>query len=309
MPVLDQIDTIARDQHGLITFTDLAALGISRARRRHLVDSAVVERVGRRTFRLVGSPRTDRQRVMLACLDLDAVASHRTSAALRTMGPFDLAGRPDVMVRHGRQSSRSELARVWTTTNLGRDDVVSIDRIPCLNVARTLMVLAGQVPPLSLEVVRDMVDVAVRDGQASDPWLWWRLEQLRCRGRNGVTVFAQILSDRAGGGATESWLEREFLRLVDGAGLPRPQTQAHVRRNGAFVGRVDFLYVEAFVVVEVSGQRGHSTDAERASDADRRNELQLAGYRVLEFTYSDVVHRPAQVTRKVADALQLGRAA
>jgi very-short-patch-repair endonuclease len=240
---------------------------------------------------------------MLACLDLQAVASHRTSAALNRSGPFDLSGRPDVMVRHARQSVRSPLARVWTTTNLGPDDIIRVDGIPCLNLARTLMVLAAQVPPLRLETLRDMVDVAVRDGLATDAWLWWRLERLRCRGRGGVTVFSDILTERAGGAATESWLEREFLRVIEVAGLPRPVTQAKVRRNGAFVARVDFLYPAAGLVIEVTGQRGHSTPAERTRDADRRNELQLQGFTVLEFTYSTVVQSPAIVVRRVREAL------
>lgn len=301
----DSIARAARDQHGLVTFDNLNVLQVTRAQRRHLLDRAVLERAGVRTLRLAGSPRTDRQRVMLACLDLDAVASHRTSAALNDSGPFDLSGRPDVMVRHGRQSVRSPLATVWSTTNLGPDDIVRVDRIPCLNLARTFLVLAGQVPPLRLETLRDMVDVAVRDGSATDAWLWWRLERLRCRGRGGVRIFADILTDRAGGAATESWLEREFLRVIEGAGLPRPVTQAYVRRNGAFVARVDFMYPEARVVIEVTGQRGHSTSAERTRDADRRNELQLRGFTVLEFTYSTVVRTPATVVRRVTEALAL----
>lgn len=302
---LDRIDRIARQQHGLITLEGLRSLDVTRAQRRSLLGNGVLEPEGARTYRLAGAPRTDRQRVMLACLDLRAAASHGTSAALHRSGPFDLGGRPDVMVRHGRQTARSDLARVWTTTNLGPDDLVRIDGIPCLSLARTLMVLAGQVPPLKAEMLRDMVDVAIRDGAANDGWLWWRLEKLRCPGRNGVRVFSQILTERAGGSLTESWLEREFLRVVDGAGLPRPVTQARIRRNGAFVARVDFLYQQARVVVEVTGQVGHSTAAERARDAVRRNELQLEGYRVLEFTYSHVVGEPTVVTQRLAEALGL----
>lgn len=306
---LDRIDRIARKQHGLVTLADLGSLDVSRAQRRSLEQSALLERLGARTYRLAGSPRTDRQRVMAACLDLGAVASHGTSAALLGSGPFDLAGKPDVIVRHGRQSARSDLARVWTTTNLGPDDIVRVDGIPCLSLARTLMVLAGQVPPLEVEMLRDMIDVAVRDGAATDGWLWWRLEKLRCPGRAGVRVFAEILTERAGGSMTESWLEREFLRLINDAGLPQPVTQARIRRNGAFVARVDFLFADAKVVVEVSGQRGHSTAAERSKDAARRNEVQLQGYVVLEFTYSQVVSDPAEVVKKLNDALRIAPAA
>jgi hypothetical protein len=300
---LDRIDRIARTQHGLVTLADLASLEVTRAQRRTLVSGSLLERSGDQTFRLAGSPATDKQRVMLACLDLDASASHQTSAAMHQSGPFDLGGRPDVIVRHGRQSTRSAIARVWTTTTLGPDDIVRIDGIPCLNLARTLMVLAAQVPPIKIETLRDMVDVAVRDGMATDGWLWWRLESLRRSGRSGVRIFSQILDDRASGGATESWLEREFLRVVGEVGLPLPVTQAYIRRKGAFVARVDFLFEEAKVVVEVSGQRGHSTAAERSRDAARRNELQLQGYRVLEFTYSHVVNEPTMVVRKLREAL------
>jgi very-short-patch-repair endonuclease len=49
-------------------------------------------------------------------------------------------------------------------------------------------------------------------------------------------------------------------------------------------------------VVEVSGRRGHASDAERARDAQRRNELQDIGRHVFEYTYHDVTKRPGYVT-------------
>jgi very-short-patch-repair endonuclease len=57
------------------------------------------------------------------------------------------------------------------------------------------------------------------------------------------------------------------------------------------------------VVVEVSGGRGHSSAADRAKDARRRNELQQLGRVVLEFTYEDVVERPAYVVRTLRTTL------
>jgi very-short-patch-repair endonuclease len=47
--------------------------------------------------------------------------------------------------------------------------------------------------------------------------------------------------------------------------------------------------------VEVSGRRGHSSDAERAKDAQRRNELQHLGFVVLEFTNRQVRDEPGYV--------------
>ena len=45
--------------------------------------------------------------------------------------------------------------------------------------------------------------------------------------------------------------------------------------------------------------------AERDADAVRLNQLQLLGYRVLQFTYDDVVVRPESVVSTVAEALTL----
>jgi hypothetical protein len=62
-------------------------------------------------------------------------------------------------------------------------------------------------------------------------------------------------------------LERRFLELVRTAGVARPRTQVVHRKDGRHVARVDFLFDEEGVVVEVSGRKGHSTPSERARDA------------------------------------------
>ncbi len=71
------------------------------------------------------------------------------------------------------------------------------------------------------------------------------------------------------------------------------------------MARVDFLYPEHTLVIEVSGHLTHSTKEERQADLHRDNELELAGYRKLEFTYDDVVRRPEYVVAVVAGALTM----
>jgi len=112
----------------------------------------------------------------------------------------------------------------------------------------------------------------------------------------------RLLPDTGG----HSWLERRFLALVRQAGLPRPHTQVVHRQGDRTVARVDFLWEAEDVVVEVSGRRGHASDAERAKDAQRRNELQDLGRLVYEFTHGDVVERPAYVAETVRAALDRG---
>ncbi|MFN8019009.1 MAG: DUF559 domain-containing protein [Acidimicrobiales bacterium] len=217
---------------------------------------------------------------------------------------------PEVLLLGRSASYRGGAAQIHTTTFLPVDDLVIVDGIPVTSVARTLFSLAALVPKrqVSLDVVRGAVDDAVRTKQASDKWLWWRLEKLRRPGRDGVLAFEAILVHRSGGRATESWLEREFLRLLADHGLPLPVCQARVAAQGAFVARVDFIYPEIGLVIEVLGATHHAAEEQLARDAARRNELQLQGLTVIEFLYDDVVRHPGRVAAMV-DRARVARGA
>ncbi len=67
----------------------------------------------------------------------------------------------EVLVRDGRQSARSTLARVHTTTWLPPEDLVVVDAIPTLGVARALFSLAALVPEIPEAQVRAAVDQAL----------------------------------------------------------------------------------------------------------------------------------------------------
>jgi len=124
---------------------------------------------------------------------------------------------------------------------------------------------------------------------ASPKVLELRLTTLRGSGRWGCRLLDSLVDDSGG----HTMLERRFLELVREANLPRPRTQVIHRKDGRHIARVDFLFEEFNVVVEVSGQLGHSTPSERARDAQRRNELQDLGRKVFEYTWEDVTQQPA----------------
>jgi len=147
------------------------------------------------------------------------------------------------------------------------------------------------------------VDSAIRDGGTSELFLRQRLSAGRGPGRHGVRLLDEVL-EGAGG---HSFLERRFLELVASAGLPRPATQVIFRRDGQHVARVDFAWPPGSLIVEVNGHRTHSTREQLQHDGQRRTELILLGYRVVTFTYDDIVDRPdwviAQVRRLLAVAV------
>lgn len=193
--------------------------------------------------------------------------------------------------------------RVHTSTNLPANDVLLDGPIPVTSVARTLLDLAARVPEdLSTTELREVVDAAVDRGLASDPWLWWLLAERRCRGRNGVVCFEEALAARSGLGPTESWLEREVLRILGAAGMRLPVTQRVVRRHGRFAARVDFLYEPEAIVLEALGYGFHRTPAEMEADTRRANDLQLLGFEVYQYTTRQVTGSPRSVVSTVASA-------
>lgn len=299
----------ARSQLGLITRRQLHDAGISHQTVARRVAAGLLIPVGARTYRAAAVGATPEGTVLAACLDLGGVASHRTAAWLHGLLP-----RPgpitDITVPKGRSvGPRTNLPnlRVHTTTNLSSEDLTRVAMVPVTSVARSLLGLAAlDVAEVSDELLTATVERAVRTRLASDRWLWWLLEQRRCRGRNGVSRFEEVLARRAQLGPTESWLEREVLRVLTSGGLPLPVIQRRIRRRGAFVARVDFVYESALVVLEALGHAWHSSREQLTIDAMRASELQLLGFAVHQFTYDQIVGAPASVLATVEAALRVG---
>ena len=155
------------------------------------------------------------------------MATAGTAAWLHGLSGFGPGTPPAVVALETRRNYRVSASEVHSTTRLHRDDRLLVHGVPTLSVARALFSLAALVPGIPLAVVANAVDEAVRDRKATDAWLRAALERIRCRGRNGVRVFEQILDDRSEA-PTESWLGAQVLEVIDRADLPRPTVQARV---------------------------------------------------------------------------------
>lgn len=95
--------------------------------------------------------------------------------------------------------------------------------------------------------------------------------------------------------------ERETHRLLDEAGLTGWETNAPVL--GYYV---DVLFAQAMLVLEIDGWEIHRTREAFENDRRRRNELELAGYRVLNFTWRHLVDDPQWVIDCVLRGLAYG---
>lgn len=281
---------------GLVTIRHLDELGVSRQQRRTLVERGVLAPAGAGVLRHTASPRTWEQRVLAAVLAAgdDAAASHLAAAAL---WPFDGVerGSVEVSVPRGR-SARGVEGVVHHSRDLVPADIDRRWRIPRTTAARTLLDVAPVLRPHELERA---LDGAERDGLVWRPHLRWRLEELRRQGRPGIARVEDLLARTDGRLLGDSWLETRALRLIAGAGLPTPRCQVKLRPRGGGIARVDLIWESERLVVELDGHGTHATRRQRQAGAERASRLALAGWRVVVFTYEDVVERPHYVIESI----------
>ena len=96
------------------------------------------------------------------------------------------------------------------------------------------------------------------------------------------------------------------MRVLTTAGLPQPQCQYSVRRADGRVAFLDFAYPDAHLGIELDGHAWHSTARQRQRDHERQNQVVVADWTILRFTYEDVTRRPEYVARLVRHALLFG---
>lgn len=279
------------DHHGVIDRAEFDRLGTMRRQLQRWIRDGRLERAAPRVWKIVGSDDSWRQRLSIGTLSLGTGAAASHSAAAQLHG-FDRTP-PDVvefLVPHGQRGNRVDL-EVHTSKLIRPHDYVTVDRIRTTSATRTILDLANvRADP---DRLRAAIDSSVRLQLSSPTTLAERLYDIRRRGRGGVRLIDELLLDSGG----HTMLERHFLRLMREAGLPRPNTQVVFEEGNRTVARVDFLYRERGIVVEVSGRVGHSTPTERARDAQRRNELHDLGLTVYEYTWEDVTRRSGWVIR------------
>lgn len=180
--------------------------------------------------------------------------------------------RPKGLVVHRADLARHEVRR--------RADLLVTDP------ARTLIDLAGTHP--------ELLEYALNEAYARRLVRPGALEPTD--GRRGAKALRAALED--GPGFTRSEAERTLLRLLERAGLPRPQTNVSIHPY-----EVDALWPEQRLVVEVDGYAAHSS--RRAFERDRRKNaaLQAQGYRVLRVSYRQLTREPERTVATLTTLL------
>lgn len=299
-----QVAEIAAAQHGVITTKQALELGLSTSAIFRLVSSGTWLTVFPGTHRLCEVPPTWEQSMAAACLwgGPGSVASHRAAVRLHGLGLDDAP--PEIYIPTKKRAPGG--LKVHNTDLLPAKDITRISDIPVTTVSRTLIDLGGVVPR---PVVERVLETSLRGGLTSLTYLSDRIEEIGRPGRRGLATIRALMRVRDPRLApTESELETMLWQLICNHSLPLPQRQFQIYDAEGFVGRVDFAFPRERLVVEAIGLSWHSGDRV-LRDVERRNRLILAGWRVLEFPWRDVVRRGAVVAARIRAALSASTAA
>jgi hypothetical protein len=292
---VEDFEALLRRQGGLARRRDVLRTGLSRRQLARLVRQGRLRLLTPQLVTDVDHPAPDEPLRALA-VGRQATVSHTSAAILWGM---ELAASPSgltVTVQRNRSRVAAAGARVHRQ-DLPVDDRVHRDGLWLTTPLRTVIDLC-RVLPLPEAVV--VADSALRRGLVTVDDLVRALRELPAAvGRGRVAAVVRLMDPRSG-----SVLESLCRVLLHLAGLPGPKTQLGVRgAGGGWIGRVDFGWPEERLVVETDGFAFHADRASYRVDRRRSNALVLAGWRVLRFSWEDVVHAPDTVVAEVRAAL------
>ena len=287
------VAALAARQHGPVAHRQLRALGMTQEQLAYRL------RIGRliRHFPevyLVGHPVLPREGrwmgAVLACGE-HAALSHWDAAAhwglMSSRGSQIHVTRPSAVGR-APDRRRIKLHRVGT---LRPWECTFNEGIPTTTVARTLLDLSPDLRPRAME---DAIAHANRLG------LFDLLAVRRCLDehprQHGAPALQRLLDALAGTDAADlrSMLEVLLLQLCDDHQLSKPVTNAQVE---GFT--VDFYWPHKRLIIEADSYTYHSMPSAFERDRERDQQLTLAGYTVVRFTYKQVTRQPKAVADRV----------
>jgi very-short-patch-repair endonuclease len=227
------------------------------------------------------------------------VISHRSAGAL--LGLLDKGPRVIDVIAPPERGRKIEGIRFHRVRPPRRNEVGTVDGVPCTSPARTLVDLAGTVGDLALRscferaAQRKALDIPAIDA-SMDP------------GRRGVKSLRALVGEwrRAAAvakkGRLRSPLEAKVLPLVLRRDLPAPHLNAPVEiANGRI--EVDFLWPDHRFVVEADSRDFHGTELAFERDRWRDRELLRVGYGTLRVTHQQADRETTAVAEAIAARL------
>ena len=260
--------------------------GLSNQQIQRRVADGTLTRVLPRVYRHASAAESWLQRVWAAWLwagDGTAV-SHQAAGAL-----WELDGCPPgavTLITDRAVKTTIESIQVHRVTGIPSHHLTRRSGLFLTTPTRTIIDLAAVLPEEDLEAA---LDCALRRRSTSLVRLDGELRGSSGRGQRGRSALTRLLRERSGDySPTHSVLETRLRQLLKRNGLPLPAQQHTIRRQRGGFARVDFIYPEHRLVIEVDGFAWHGSRQTWHHDLQRQNDLVAAGSKVLRYTWRDI---------------------
>lgn len=284
-------------QDGLVTARQAVAAGLSRNDIRALRTVQFWRRAARGVYAIGTVEPTARQSVYAAALSVgpDAVVCGRSAALLWGMEGAS-GNRPEIAVSADRpHAARSDI--LVRQLVLPPYDLTTIGALAVTTPFRTVAELLCRLP--RVEAVSILDSALHRRLIAPNELSAVEAAVIGQRGAVGALLRLAECDGRAA-----SPLETRIRLVCNDGQCPPDELQHAVKsRTGELIGVGDLYWREARLIGECDGAESHESVPALLWDRRRANEILLAGYRIVRFTWVDT-QRPAYVLRIVRQALE-----
>ena len=140
--------------------------------------------------------------------------------------------------------------------------------------------------------------LSTREVVTRDDLSGWALTETSCHGTPQLVRLLQVTRHGA-----VSRAEDLLHRVLRGGRIVGWQAGVRIDDAEGRIGVFDVVFARQRLVVEVDGHRAHSTPTAFEEDRHKQNRLVNAGYRVLRFTWRDLIDHPDRVLAQIRCAL------
>ena len=284
--------SLIRRQHGVVTRTQCLDLGLSRHQIAHQLDIGSIEPMLAGVYRHAAS---------LPSLD------QRATAAALAGGPAALVSHRMALAVWGMRNYRCDLMEITTRSHVARPELVAhrsrvaletavVRGIPVTSRRQTMLDCAALT---STAVMGRFLEVWLSGGVLKLDDVETVLDE-RSRHRGASTLRDALAGRSIAGTVPDSPAEGLLGPLLVRHGLPMPELHHLVTVSNGNMFELDWTYVRPKVAFEIDGYGVHLRSFNAfENDRLRRNELEIDGWRIMNFTRNLVVNRPARVVDQV----------
>ena len=288
---------LQREQYGIVSRRQARAAGLSYAALRRRIASGVLLEVHPGVFADPAIAPCFEQRALAAVLAAGepSFASHESAAQLWRL-PLPGPAAVEITTTLER-SPRITGVRCHRSGLLIETDVTVVGQLPRATPERTIVDLSSRITTRELG---RLTDDALHRHITSLGRIQASALRLRAAPGRSPKKLSEMLAGRLPDAQErESRLEDFVFEALHRHRLAVPVCQ-HVVWYGGKRRRIDCCYPDALLALEAQGFDAHGRRAQFDADALRGNELQLAGFRVLQFTSA---FTDRQIAEQVAAAL------